>query len=1155
MPKLIFASTTLILIFLLLSFACSTSQSPVSLPDSGDSALVQPDLQVESGYPPVSHRPMGTYLFMIDKSDESLEIVPVKTGNFHLNVTSVLNGTLGVSAAIVPGQSVPSQGIFVIDVTLSNPFQALQFSGFDVCGILMAPGTLAIGPLIFSDPAEGETRLLNADGYTRWWNPSEFPDPGLFGYTKGNLTGTGSAQLTANINPYKYFADILDPTSSLTLLTSEPLDNDMGRGIFRAGTGNTRRYEIKFPLDPAPKIIFGYAIDASWAPPTVNPPAEVPDQFPINANKPESYRIAVAPKLNSLYFDSETNAAGGRLILQINAYDWQGQLAGNVASEVDVVRVFSPDLSVSGSNATLFSSEPTVAKYLVDLTGSVDPVHGGDSLVAIRVGATGAGNYNQGFATAPDSPISSWNAITVDVADPDCAGDTSNDFGESFLLNLDDYNIEQLCAPTDYRDFWKMVIPAGSKLTGEMTLWCDEEPTVFGIYNSKQTLIQEVNVSGGKASFDMNVVASLPGTYYFRVYTQTSGQAFKYVIEPDVVLQDITPSNPVDVTPGNLYFSPVYENSYGDYVIYSGNYRTWVYDMSIPGVPDFTSYVDFESIINQPALEWPYLYVCDYQKNGDSYIDLVDLSDPANPTLTKSVLTFTTSIYSIAVWTDYLIVSFADGVTPTLRVYDIGTNPESPVFVSDFATSAGVFSLQIMDNGVQKGIVGKQGPDTIVWYSLDDVNNIAPPHAYTPVGASLRDFTIQGNNIFAIYSNTSNLEALNIYDLTGPHINTFGILGSVTLPNDDNCVAVSGNFAYTGGNDNTQSIVDVSNLYSPSVKGSYFLSNPANDVFEFNDELLLFMSGTRGINLTPHNDLGEIFFGGFQYGIDFLQDAALDGDSLFGVQAYGLFKGDVFSINLADPGSPYIEDRLMIDKECSVIEAKNGRIAAGTYDQNVITIDGTVSYYLELKNSINVGQIPIAMAMTDTNLYVGYPNSIVETFKLDSWPTLTSAGTVGIAGSINNLNATGSALYVAGSGGVEVYSTPNPDTTTYITTYTPSSTASQAEVKGTSLYLACKDFLEIADISNPLSPAYISKIAYPGSPNGNSLSVYEQYAIMSSNVLDNPTVFNIFPPDSPSLFGDLYISDFSRIIYHTYVKDDYFIETVDKRGLRIWDMN
>ena len=58
---------------------------------------------------------------------------------------------------------------------------------------------------------DGDMRLLNPDGYSRWWNPAEFPNNGtIFGYNDGLLGAPDSyADYNNTLNGYKYFCDDL----------------------------------------------------------------------------------------------------------------------------------------------------------------------------------------------------------------------------------------------------------------------------------------------------------------------------------------------------------------------------------------------------------------------------------------------------------------------------------------------------------------------------------------------------------------------------------------------------------------------------------------------------------------------------------------------------------------------------------------------------------------------------------------------------------------------------------------------------------------------------------------------------------------------------------------------------------------------------------
>ncbi|MCK4719422.1 hypothetical protein KAU08_02110, partial [bacterium] len=361
MNKKFFLSSVILIITMSVLLGC---QSNPASPDTGN----QPDQLGNQRQDASAHRMnLGSYLIEFNKENLTATPIPLRSSELHLNLTKIFVNTMGLSVQIEPGESDPPNGLFAVDFTLIHPLpEHPEFSAFDIKGIVMAPGTLAIGSLIFSDI--DETRVENADGYTRWWNPTEFTEPGIFGYTDGLFTNTTSNVLTATVNPYKYFADILDHSSGMQPVYNEPLTDEMGRGVFSDGSTNTRRYLIQFPMDPGPVVVFGYVIDGSWDIPDPNPPLEVPDDFPIAANQPEAYHVAVAEKVNTLFYDTETDLAGGVLRIQANVHDWQGQNNGDIASEVDAVRVFSPGLFNGGADVGYDSQTAVKTIYKADLT-------------------------------------------------------------------------------------------------------------------------------------------------------------------------------------------------------------------------------------------------------------------------------------------------------------------------------------------------------------------------------------------------------------------------------------------------------------------------------------------------------------------------------------------------------------------------------------------------------------------------------------------------------------------------------------------------------------------------------------------------------------------------------------------------------------------
>ena len=84
------------------------------------------------------------------------------------------------------------KGKLTVDVGLTHPFPGLdQFTGHDVRGVFIAPGDTVSNydtAITYTSSTDNQPKLLNPDGYTRWWNPVEFGVfPPIFSYTPGAL--------------------------------------------------------------------------------------------------------------------------------------------------------------------------------------------------------------------------------------------------------------------------------------------------------------------------------------------------------------------------------------------------------------------------------------------------------------------------------------------------------------------------------------------------------------------------------------------------------------------------------------------------------------------------------------------------------------------------------------------------------------------------------------------------------------------------------------------------------------------------------------------------------------------------------------------------------------------------------------------------------
>ncbi len=412
----------LILFVCLILPACSGGGGSPTAPGIGDPALTGSRTVVSS--PGSGHVCWGLWDISIDKATGAVDVVPLREAAFNANVTMFLQPPSSPMNLLSISMNPDTDfliGYIDCDVTLQHPFKALaQFRGFDVRGIFLSDGSMAVesvAGLLRASP--DEARVLNADGYTRWWNASEFgPEGTIFGYTMG---AAGIQYYpTATVNPYKYFADELDAGADVSIL------DPANRGTFSTMKGfNTRNYIIQFSMDgPSPDFRFQYAIDANWDPPD---PAFAPD-YPIeafneSAQMREAYHIRTWDDGSTAYYEGPGDF-GGELRLAVEVFDWQTPSAG-----------MSDQLSAIYMESTLLPVPIDVLPTAIEVPGSaatsriysvvIDdlmPTSAGEYEVLV-VAESSAGTYEPNLEgggagwTYPDESLAAYHMMYVPVLD------------------------------------------------------------------------------------------------------------------------------------------------------------------------------------------------------------------------------------------------------------------------------------------------------------------------------------------------------------------------------------------------------------------------------------------------------------------------------------------------------------------------------------------------------------------------------------------------------------------------------------------------------------------------------------------------------------------------------------------------------------------
>jgi hypothetical protein len=275
----------------------------------------------------------GYYDVTIDIPTQTATAAINRQAMFTANVVNFLNGKPPKLGFKINSTPIGSDFVDVdIDVTLTHPFAGLhQYDGYDVRGVFMGDGSTAVhynGDLIaptlgtdqymLPDPIDGDG---GPDGYTRWYNKTEFSSGGLqlFNYTPGTMASP-NFNGTATLCPYKYFADGLGKSDDLFTWLSA---NASSHGVFTAGAANTRTYYLRFPN--AKGVKYGYAVLANWV-------GTEPQYHPSNAHE----AIAMSISNNSdVYYESPT-LNGGDLNFDISLFDWDSTLSAGLLEDYKI---------------------------------------------------------------------------------------------------------------------------------------------------------------------------------------------------------------------------------------------------------------------------------------------------------------------------------------------------------------------------------------------------------------------------------------------------------------------------------------------------------------------------------------------------------------------------------------------------------------------------------------------------------------------------------------------------------------------------------------------------------------------------------------------------------------------------------------------------
>jgi len=314
----------------------------------------------------------GMWDMVVPQDRTEIEMLPMRGAGLHLNTVRMLEAPSCQNCFTITNIHPAGPDTFQVDVNLTHPFPGLiKYTGFDVRGVFISQadyGFIPSGRTIAWGP--GVPRMVNPDGYTSLFNPTEFPqtNPPALGYIPGKFSTGGD--LSSTLNPFVAFKP------------------DEPRRIFQVGTTDTRTVTIQAPAGP---VHFGYAVDVSWHP--VENVVDPLSDFPLTANCIEAYQISVEAGV--------VPVTGGSDVVVVRVMDHQG--LDTIAS----VSIYSPQIFDGEIPLTLYpDSYQPYATWAGSIANSMGAVPGVYPLLARVVDTDSDPNLGQ---------IDAWQVFPIEV--------------------------------------------------------------------------------------------------------------------------------------------------------------------------------------------------------------------------------------------------------------------------------------------------------------------------------------------------------------------------------------------------------------------------------------------------------------------------------------------------------------------------------------------------------------------------------------------------------------------------------------------------------------------------------------------------------------------------------------------------------------------
>lgn len=1097
---------TLVIFLSAIQFGCSGNPSSPGIKD-------ETELTRENQVDFPDHVCLGTGSLIFDRETGEVEILPSRIGDLHINLLLIYDNSPAFQIVTVPSESDLATGLLALDITLAHPIPAKpELTFFDLKFILMTPGKLAIGALVLAGTAD--TRIENADGYTRWWNPTEFTTPGALGYIEGAIANAPAIELNATVNPFKYFATALSYDDPMGVVINEPMDSDNGRGVLRTNSYCTRRMYVRFPVIPELTIRIGYAIDCAWDLPDPNPPVEIPDDFPIAANQPEAYYVSMQPSLNTLFYDTESSIGGGELVLEVDVYDWQGQYSGNIQSQVNVVKLYSPYLWTGAVIANFESQTTYKATYEADMTGLLTIESAGDVIILARVESSDGSLYKQANAAAPMEVLSAYQVLNLNIPELDCTPDDNNAFSEAEFIGFGDYVSDKICEPDDSGDYYYFNITPGHKLTGELKIQATGTVSLR-LYDSSEQYITETTCLAGTASLNLDEIFLMPEVNYIMATTCSSDVVF-YELEFDVLPVNITPPiPPMEITPPGLFAKGEEIWRTQTHAILTGEWGYWVYAINQYTYEPTLVSSDLGYQPRKGEIFGSRLFLINNGSPFSGAIDMIDFSNPASPVYYESVIEEPVSFVGITIGPEYMYLGTPGIIGTDVMIYNWASSPTAPVKIAEIPNANSPKKLEIIYTGTHDYLV-VGGNNKILAFDVTDPLVISQVGTYNrPVGVFTDMHTSFLNVLFTIYNTALNQGTLYILEYTGSGLDEVGVFA---LAGDVNQLETWSQNAFISDGLSGFSIVDYSNLLDIQLDSTTFIDAYCEELSILGDVLCAIPEDSGMYIYNVGNTVNPSFKAKLPV-VNNPREAIVHGNYLLVYDSVGFFSM-LKIVDISDPSNAYLADEYYPGDWIRAMDIEGDTmVICKSYGFSLINAADPLS--LSELSTGSYSNIPLAASIHNDTLYIAYNAAKLLIYDITNPSSPHYESNYTVENIVTSFAYNGTYMYTGTETGIDVYSIADPLSPTFLMHYTTADEIKEITIQGKYLYMVTPTRLEIANLSSPSSPTFTGSVIVDPVLELTELVVDSQYAYVQGQS-SGPIAINLYPPSNPTVVGTLY---------------------------------